>query len=177
MFLTSFYMLDMIYQLKLKLAVSEINISSLENKLKLIELKTSLLQNKEVLSVNTIPEYNSLLTLNGFLVLALVTSVGYLSYSVYNYLVYSVIANSGVIKLCSKIDDGFGYVAESLSSKEAISLPLEIERLDENLPEVFKSSFSTDTIISIESVPQIPVSMYDPSQTPELMVKALESCF
>jgi len=56
MFLTSFYMLDMIYQLKLKLAISEINISSLENKLKLIELKTSLLQNKEVLSVNTVSD-------------------------------------------------------------------------------------------------------------------------
>lgn len=43
MFLTSFYLLDMIYQLKLKLAISGINISSLENKLKLIELKDSLL--------------------------------------------------------------------------------------------------------------------------------------
>jgi len=56
MFLTSFYMLDMIYPLKLKLAISEINISSLENKLKLIELKDSLLQNKEVLSVNTVSD-------------------------------------------------------------------------------------------------------------------------
>ena len=42
--------------LKLKLAISEINISSLENKLKLKELKDSLLQNKEVLSVNTVSD-------------------------------------------------------------------------------------------------------------------------
>ena len=56
MFLTSFYMLGMIYQLKLKLAISGINISSLENKLKLIELKDSLLQNKEVLSANKVSE-------------------------------------------------------------------------------------------------------------------------
>jgi hypothetical protein len=56
MFLTSFYMLDMIYQLKLKLAISGINISSLKNKLKLMELKNFLLQNKEILSVNTVSE-------------------------------------------------------------------------------------------------------------------------
>lgn len=56
MFLTSFYILDMIYQLKLKLAISGINISSLKNKLKLMELKNFLLQNKEILSVNTVSE-------------------------------------------------------------------------------------------------------------------------
>lgn len=56
MFLTSFYMLDMIYQLKLKLAISGINISSLKNKLNLMELKNFLLQNKEILSVNTVSE-------------------------------------------------------------------------------------------------------------------------
>lgn len=151
-FLTFLYMFDIIYPLKLQAAITEIKVTSLANELKLMELKkinetAMLLQNKEILSTNTVEEASSFLTANTLYTAAFVGSIACLMYFCY-YSISTVvvgISNSGFYKLGCKINYGVGYLADSLEFKEVTPSPVNIEVLERNLPNILEYSSSTAT--------------------------------
>jgi len=183
------YILDTFYRLKLEIAISEIKLTSLANELKLIEVKASnkinlLLNKKEILNASTISESSSYFTSNLFYNLIIVSSVlllGYLAYSSISYS-YITVSNSGVFKLVSRVDDGIGYLATSLGYTENNLIndsplsPVEIVRLDEILPEiVVEPSLPINIDKIIEPVKEIPSLVYDPTQTPTVVLDVLNS--
>jgi hypothetical protein len=182
------YTLDIIYKLKLQLAISEIKLTSLANEIKLIEANAlnqinALLQKKEILNVSTISESSSFFTSNMYYNLIIVSSfilLGYLAYSSISYS-YIIVSNSGVYKFVSRVDDGIGYLATSLGYKDKNLIqdnplsPMQFERLDEISPEILQPSSPIEINVITEPILQTGALIYDPSQTPEVMLEVLNS--
>ena len=161
------YIIDTVYALKHQIFISEYKLTELTNKLKLIELETSnkiaaLLNKKEILNSITILEPSSYFNYNtfyGLIILGSLIFVGYVVQSSISFS-YTTFSNSGVVKLVSRVDDGFGYVASSLGyrgnnliedSLPPVVPPVEFERLDEVLSEIIQLSLPIEFAKSIKS--------------------------
>ena len=185
--LCSIYIIDTVYALKYQIFISEYKLTELTNKLKLIELETSnkiaaLLNKKEILNSSTILEPSSYFNYNtfyGLIILGSLIFVGYVVQSSISFS-YTTFSNSGVVKLVSRVDDGFGYVASSLGYRgnnliEDSLPPVEFERLDEVLPEIIQLSPPIELAQCIEplSIPLLPPLIHDPNLDPTVMLDIL----
>ena len=185
--LCSIYIIDIVYALKYQIFISEYKLTELTNKLKLIELETSnkiaaLLNKKEILNSSTILEPSSYFNYNtfyGLIILGSLIFVGYVVQSSISFS-YTTFSNSGVVKLVSRVDDGFGYVASSLGYRgnnliEDSLPPVEFERLDEVLPEIIQLSPPIELAQCIEplSIPLLPPLIHDPNLDPTVMLDIL----
>ena len=185
--LCSIYIIDTVYALKHQIFISEYKLTELTNKLKLIELETSnkiaaLLNKKEILNSSTILEPSSYFNYNtfyGLIILGSLIFVGYVVQSSISFS-YTTFSNSGVVKLVSRVDDGFGYVASSLGYRgnnliEDSLPPVEFERLDEVLPEIIQLSPPIELSQCIEplSTPLLPPLIHDPNLDPTVMLDIL----
>ena len=193
--LCSIYIIDTVYALKYQIFISEYKLTELTNKLKLIELETSnkiaaLLNKKEILNSSTILEPSSYFNYNtfyGLIILGSLIFVGYVVQSSISFS-YTTFSNSGVVKLVSRVDDGFGYVASSLGYRSnnliedslppvvpPVVPPVEFERLDEVLPEIIQLSPPIELAQCIEplSIPLLPPLIHDPNLDPTVMLDIL----
>lgn len=187
----SIYIIDTVYALKYQIFISEYKLTELTNKLKLIELETSnktaaLLNKKEILNSSTILEPSSYFNYNifyGLIILGSLIFVGYVVQSSISFS-YTTFSNSGVVKLVSRVDDGFGYVDSSLGYKgnnliEDSLPPVEFERLDEVLPEIIQLSPPIELAQCIEPLsipllpPLLPPLIHDPNLDPTVMLDIL----
>ena len=185
------YIIDTVYALKHQIFISEYKLTELTNKLKLIELETSnkiaaLLNKKEILNSSTILEPSSYFNYNtfyGLIILGSLIFVGYVVQSSISFS-YTTFSNSGVVKLVSRVDDGFGYVASSLGyrgnnliedSLPPVVPPVKFERLDEVLPEIIQLSPPIELPQCIEplSTPLLPPLIHDPNLDPTVMLDIL----
>lgn len=187
------YIIDTVYALKHQIFISEYKLTELGNKLKLIELETSnkiaaLLDKKEILNSSTILEPSSYFNYNTFYGLILLGSLIFVGYVVQSSISfsYTTFSNSGVVKLVSRIDDGFGYVASSLGyrgnnliedSLPPVIPPVEFERLDEVSPEIIQFPSPIELVQGIEStsLPLPSQLIHDPYQDPTVILDILNS--
>ena len=185
------YIIDTVYALKHQIFISEYKLTELTNKLKLFELETSnkiaaLLNKKEILNSSTILEPSSYFNYNTFYSLIILGSLIFVGYVVQSSISfsYTTFSNSGVVKLVSRVDDGFGYVASSLGyrgnnliedSLPPVVPPVEFERLDEVLPEIIQLSPPIELSQCIEplSTPLLPPLIHDPNLDPTVMLDIL----
>lgn len=185
------YIIDTVYALKHQIFISEYKLTELTNKLKLIELETSnkiaaLLNKKEILNSSTILEPSSYFNYNTFYGLIILGSLIFVGYVVQSFISfsYTTFSNSGVVKLVSRVDDGFGYVASSLGyrgnnliedSLPPVVPPVKFERLDEVLPEIIQLSPPIELPQCIEplSTPLLPPLIHDPNLDPTVMLDIL----
>ena len=94
-------------------------------------------------------------TFNGLIILGSLIFVGYVIQSSISFS-STTFSNSGIVKLFSRVDDVFGYVASSLGYRGynliEDSLPsVEFERLDEVLSEIIQLSLPIEFAQGIES--------------------------
>lgn len=183
----------MVYELKYQIAISEFKLTELANKLKFIELETSnkiaaLLNKKEILNLSTISEPNSYFNSNTFYGLIILGSLIFVGYVIQSCIsvTHSTFSNSGVVKLFSRVDDGFGYVATSLGYKDnnlsiedslsPVVPPVEFERLDEVLSEIIQPSPPIEFAQCIEPLPLpplLPRLIHDPNLDPAFILETL----
>ena len=193
------YIIDTVYALKHQIFISEYKLTELGNKLKLIELETSnkiaaLLDKKEILNSSTILEPSSYFNYNTFYGLITLGSLIFVGYVVQSFISfsYTTFSNSGAVKVLSRIDDGFGYVASSLGYRDRgnnliedslppvippVIPPVEFERLDELSPEIIQFSPPIELVQGIEST-SLPLSsqlIHDPYQDHTVILDILNS--
>ena len=94
-------------------------------------------------------------TFYGLIILGSLIFVDYVVQSSISFS-YTTFSNSGIVKLVSRVDDGFGYVASSLEYRgnnliEDSLPPVEFERLDEVLSEIIQLSPPIEFAQGIES--------------------------
>jgi len=181
------YIIDTVYALKHQILISEYKLTELANKLKLIELETSnkiasFLDKREILNSSTILEPSSYFNYNtfyGLIILGSLIFVGYVVQSSISFS-YTTFSNSGVVKSVSRVDDGFGYVANSLGYRgnnliEDSRPSIEFERLDEVLTETIQLSPPTELAQCIEPLPTplLPPLVHDPNLDPTVMLDIL----